>query len=327
MLLAAGGLGLDPIQLAESWGLGKALTDVDARFPYAAWLSLWSEIVDRTGSESAGIAAAKQLPWGHWDVIDYLIGTGETLGTALARLERYFPLISTSVTYKLERSGDELQVVRAYAPGCYTPLLAPEEFSFANTVIRLRIALGVPDWSPLAVCFVAAPPQDDAVQRELFGCPVHFEAPVSKMILKAADLELRLKEPAPELSRILEKHAELLIGQLDPGADLVSRTQWAIVTGLRDNDASVARTARTLGMSARTLQRRLQECGLTFDAVLDQTRCSLARRYLDDPKLSIQETAHLLGFSDLRGFYRAFRRWEGCTPAQLRRRNAGASRP
>jgi AraC-like DNA-binding protein len=89
---------------------------------------------------------------------------------------------------------------------------------------------------------------------------------------------------------------------------------------LPDADVTVTAAARKLGLSVRTLQRRLQDSGHTFDDVYDGTRKELARRYLGDPALSIQETAHLLAFVDLRGFYRAFRRWEGCTPAEFRRR-------
>jgi AraC-like DNA-binding protein len=84
-------------------------------------------------------------------------------------------------------------------------------------------------------------------------------------------------------------------------------------------------------MSVRTLQRRLADSGQSYDELLDGTRRELARRYLGDPSLSIQETAHLLAFGDLRGFYRAFKRWENSTPAEYRRRpkaqSAGASGP
>jgi AraC-like DNA-binding protein len=326
VLFAAGALGLDAPRLAHAWGLERALTDVDARFAYGAWLSLWRDIAQRSGSESVGIEAAKRLPWGHWDVIDYLIGTSENLGTALTRFERYFALISTAVTHTLERDGERVQLVRRYPADTFTSLLAPAEFSFASVVIRLRIALGAPNWVPLAVHFASPGPKDDSAQRQLFGCPVRFDAPIGAIVMEASALDLRLKEPDPELSRILEKHAEQLIGQLDTSSDLVSRTRWAIVNGLRDNEISVAGAARALGMSARTLQRRLQERGVSFDEVFDDTRKSLALRYLRDPALSIQEASHLLGFGDLRGFYRAFRRWEGCTPATFRKR-VGAARP
>jgi AraC-like DNA-binding protein len=312
-------LELDAGELANKWGLAAAASDVDARFPHAAWLGLWQDIIARTGSESVGIDAAERLPWGHWDVIDYLIGTSNDLGSAMRRLERYFPVMTTAVTHTLEASGDTVRMVRRYAPDCHTRLLAPAEFAFANTVARTRVALGV-HWCPLAIEFAAPAPSNDAAQRRLFGCPIRFDATLSAIVMEASSFALPMQRPDPELSRILEQHAELLVGKLDSESDVVERVRRIIVNGLPDAEVSVVRTARQLGMSVRTLQRRLQDSSQTFDDVYDETRKMLARRYLGDPALSIQETAHLLAFEDLRGFYRAFRRWEDCTPADFRKR-------
>jgi AraC-like DNA-binding protein len=331
VLWAAQASGLDAGALAHERGLAGALTDVDARFPHAAWLGLWQEIIARTGSESIGIDAAERLPWGHWDVIDYLIGTSDDLAMALRRFERYFALVSTGVAHLLESHGDTLHLVRRFAPDCHNRLLAPAEFAFASVLAHTRLALGV-RWSPREVHFAAPAPSSDAAHRRFFGCPVHFDAATSAMVMDAASLALRMPRPDAELSRILEMHAALLLGKLGTESDVVGRVRRVIMNGLPDADVTVAHTARQLGMSIRTLQRRLQESGKTFDEVYDSTRRELARRYLADPALSIQETAHLLAFGDLRGFYRAFRRWEGCTPAEFRRRGAdageaGARRP
>lgn len=330
VLGAARVLEVDAAALAARWEVAEALTDVDARFPHAAWLGLWQDIIRQTGKESVGLEAAERLPYGHWDVIDYLIGTSETLGGALRRFERYFAVISTGVAHGLERHADQVHLVRRYSPDCYTRLRAPAEFAFACVVIRVRSALGF-RWCPCEVRFAAPAPASGLASREFFGCPVRFEVETSAIVIEPTELELPMQRPDPELRGILERHAEILVGQLGTETDLVSRTRRGILDGLRDADVSVARTARRLGMSVRTLQRRLQDGGQTFDELVDATRRELARCYLGDPKLSIQETAHLLGFGDLRGFYRAFRRWESCTPAAYRQRagpgRAGAPGP
>jgi AraC-like DNA-binding protein len=320
---AAKALGLDAGALAQARGLAGAVSDVDARFPHAAWLGLWQDIIERTGSESIGIDAAERLPWGHFEVIDYLVGTSEDLGSALRRFERYFAIVSTGVAHELEEHGDSVHLVRRYAPDCYTRLLAPAEFSFASVMIRTRIATGA-HWVPRAVHFAAPPPRDISAQRRLFGCPIEFNAALSAIVMERATLALPMRNPDPELIRILERHAELLVGQVGSESDVIGRVQRIIMNALPDAEVSIAQAARKLGMSVRTLQRRLQESGQSFDELFDSTRRQLARRYLGDPALSIQETAHLLAFGDLRGFYRAFRRWEGCTPAEFRRA-AGAA--
>lgn len=318
---AAKALQLDAGALAQAHGVTEALTDVDARFPHTAWLGLWRDMVRATGRESIGLDAAEHLPWGHFDAVDYLVGTSEDFGTALRRFERYFALVSTGVAHVLEDHGDSVQLVRRYAPGCHTRMLAPAEFAFANIVLRMRAALSV-SWSPRVVRFAAPPPPSDATHRRIFGCPVTFEADESAIVIDRAALSLPMQRPDASLLAILEKHADMLLERLGTEAHPVGRTRNAILQGMRDGDVTIARTARRLGVSVRTLQRELQGSGQTYDALVDECRRELARRYLGDRSLSIQEIAHLLAFVDLRGFYRAFRRWEGSTPAEFRKRGA-----
>jgi AraC-like DNA-binding protein len=76
--------------------------------------------------------------------------------------------------------------------------------------------------------------------------------------------------------------------------------------------------ARELGLSDRTLQRRIVEDGTTFRQLLLESRQELAREYLNRPEIDVAEVAYLPGYEDSNSFYRAFRTWEGTTPAQLR---------
>jgi D-alanyl-D-alanine carboxypeptidase len=103
---AAAALGLDPRALAAAHGVSAALTDVDARFAHGAWLGLWRDMERATGRASIGLQAAERLPWGHWDVLDYVVGTCDDFATALRRFERYFALVSTGVAHVVEAQED-----------------------------------------------------------------------------------------------------------------------------------------------------------------------------------------------------------------------------
>jgi AraC-like DNA-binding protein len=322
---AAKALGLDARALAEAHGVALALTDVDRRFPHRVWLALWQDMSRATGRESIGLDAAELLPWGHFDVIDYLLGTSDDFATGLRRFERYFSLVSTGVAHVIEGHPDGAELVRRYAPGCHTRMLAPAEFAFANIVLRSRTALGA-HWCPRVVRFASPAPASDAAHRRVFDCPVTFEAEESAIVIDRATLALPMRHPDPSLTAILERHAELLLPGVGTEVDPVGRTRRVILEGLRDGEVSLDRAARRLGTSARSLQRTLREGDYTFNDLVDECRKELARRYLGDPTLSIQEIAHLLAFGDLRGFYRAFRRWEGDTPLEFRKR-LGAARP
>ena len=87
---------------------------------------------------------------------------------------------------------------------------------------------------------------------------------------------------------------------------------------LPDGSPKAAQVARALGMSKRTLSRRLQEQGITYRDLVDKLRASLAKCYLKDRNLRMSEIAYLLGYSDLSAFDHAFRRWTGKPPSKFR---------
>ena len=121
------------------------------------------------------------------------------------------------------------------------------------------------------------------------------------------------------------EHADLLLSRLPRGPDLVERTRRAIGGRLRGGDPSLEGVARELGISERSLQRRLSELGYTFNALADEVREATARLYLEQPDIALAEIAYLLGFADQSTFNRAFKRWTGVTPKQARVRATGAT--
>jgi len=155
-----------------------------------------------------------------------------------------------------------------------------------------------------------------------FGCRVRFEAPADLLVFE----EKTLAEP------FITHNAELL-ALLVPGleAELAQRRTVSLTDHLRAalrrrisvERPSVAKVAKELGMSSRGLQRRLEELGTTFQAVLSEVRHETARRLLESTELNAAEVAFLVGFAQPNSFTRAFRAWEGVTPSRWRTR-AGA---
>jgi AraC-like DNA-binding protein len=102
-------------------------------------------------------------------------------------------------------------------------------------------------------------------------------------------------------------------------AEFATRVRATMQTLAADRRWSVEIVARELAVSPRTLQRRLERAGTTFNAVCDEIRRDAALLHLRDPRVPIKEAAFLVGFSEPSTFYRAFRRWTGDTPANFRR--------
>ena len=125
------------------------------------------------------------------------------------------------------------------------------------------------------------------------------------------------------LWEMFEPELQRCLAQLEGSATMRERTKAALLEGLPSGVTAMDEIARKLAMSKRTLQRRLDQEGHTFRAVLDATRQELAHHYLRTTTLSYSEIAFLLGFEETTSFYRAFQRWTGKTPETVRQARWG----
>jgi AraC-like DNA-binding protein len=176
---------------------------------------------------------------------------------------------------------------------------------------------------PLAeVTFAHQPGFPVEPYAELFGAPVRFGAPPSAMWLTRERLRTPFASRDPVARRYLEAHAAQLLAALPaeapPAPPVLAQIREAIVVELATSGAELPRVARRVAMSTRTVQRRLEELGTSYQELVDDVRGAMARALLRDRARSIVDVAFELGYADLRSFYRAFRRWTGATPAVWR---------
>jgi AraC-like DNA-binding protein len=139
------------------------------------------------------------------------------------------------------------------------------------------------------------------------------------MPLTVLDASLISSDPA--LLAILSRAAGDSQRRGPEPATIAAQVARVLGEALRSDDANIAHVAKRLGMTSRSLQRRLKDEATSFGAVRERVRRELAQRYLDD-KLAISEISFLLGFSEPSAFFRAFKRWTGTTPLEARRRLA-----
>jgi len=111
------------------------------------------------------------------------------------------------------------------------------------------------------------------------------------------------------------------------GQTITAEVKWVLLRLLGAHPPEIAEVANDLGLSIRTLQRRITEEGTTFRQLVTDARRELAKLYLKEPSLELGETACLLGYQDPNSFFRAFREWEGTTPGEWKLRRAGISKP
>src|SRR5262249_47925385 len=158
---------------------------------------------------------------------------------------------------------------------------------------------------------------------QFVGTKVEFGADRDELALNADARELPLIHADTYLNDLLLKYCEAaLADRRDDMSRLRTRVENAISSLLPHGRALVEDVARSLGMSKRTLARRLSDEGLNFTEILQQLRCDLAVRYLDDRRLHVSKIAWLLGFNEVSAFTHAHKRWTGKAPSQMR--TAGA---
>jgi AraC-like DNA-binding protein len=122
----------------------------------------------------------------------------------------------------------------------------------------------------------------------------------------------------PALYAFLEEHAQAALASRPRSDDLIDKLRHQLREAIKQGEPNVERLATRLNMSGRTLQRRLADLKTSFQEVLDLVRFDLARAYLKDVRLDVSQVAYLLGYSELRAFDRAFRRWASKSPTEWR---------
>lgn len=164
--------------------------------------------------------------------------------------------------------------------------------------------------------------QATATHEHYFGCPIHFGADRDKLVLKAGDLDLPFVGHNPEMLSIMTPALTAALADVEMRGSLSDHITLVLKRRLASGRPDIADVAQELGLSERTLQRRIGEAGTTFRALLDEARQDLSKSLLLDASITIEEVAFLLGYDDSSSFYRSFKSWEKMTPRRWRAKHA-----
>jgi AraC-like DNA-binding protein len=156
------------------------------------------------------------------------------------------------------------------------------------------------------------------IHEAYFKCQVKFGARRNVLVLHTTDLDRPFLTHNAELLEMLDPQLDKALKEQRAQRSTSEQVKWILKRLLAGARPDVSAVARELGLSDRTLQRRIDDDGTTFRKLLLEARQELAREYLNRPDIDVAEVAYLLGYEDSNSFYRAFRTWEGTTPSQLR---------
>jgi AraC-like DNA-binding protein len=319
ILQAAEALGANPAELAANVGFDpREADDPEARMSSVIEDALWREGARLLNDDDFGLHVAELLRPGNFDVFDYVIRNAPNLYGAFERWARYNRIEHDVAVISLLDRGSQVRIEHTLVRGAVQHRHSAES-TLAAQVVGAEQLTGV-CLKPVAVEFRHAAPVDLREHVRIFGVAPSFLCPVNAILWTREALDRPVLAADPALSRVLERQAQAILAALpDPARSYADRLRVWLVRNLEEDEPTLARAARELKLSERSLQRRLAAEGLTFDALLEEVRHTLALRYLEDPHISISALAFRLGYSDASAFHRAFRRWTGTTPTQLRK--------
>ena len=309
--------GVDCQALFNELGLDyAALNDPDARFAQDAMTRLWHLAVERSGNPAIGLNMAKVVRPASFHVVGYALMSSRTLFEGFSRLVRYQRIIGEGADLSLVTEPDRYRLVLAIHGDRLPPARQSIEASLAYCLAFCRWLTGA-DLQPTEVVLQGPAPSDIKAYEQVFQAPLHFNAPHDALVFKRADLERPLPGANEALAQLHDRFAGEYLARFSD-TRVTHQARQVLCRLLPQGEPRREAVASTLHLSERTLQRRLQEEGTSYQQLLDDTRRELAEQYLGQANLTLLEVGYLLGFADPSNFFRAFRRWHGVTPGEYR---------
>jgi AraC-like DNA-binding protein len=270
-----------------------------------------------TGDEDLGLKAAREIVPGDYGVIEFMAYSATTMRASVELLARYLRLVNDALVFSLRVEGERatIQLDSRIA----LPRAGVDFQSAAFYVATLQRADNIIDPDYEAWFTHPQPAGIEEYTRTFAPGRVRFSAPFNGFVFAARMLEQSLRAADASLHGVLRRYADLMLAELPKSESVSDKVRAFVSQQLAHGEPSVARAARALHMSRRTLARKLEREGTSFKTLLDETRRRLALRYLSEHQICSTEVAFLLGFAHTGAFFRAFKRWTGSSPSAYRR--------
>lgn len=312
-------MGRDPLPLLAAEGLPPPETlTPNATVPASRELAFIQRVIGLDLDPGLGLQAGQRHHFGVFGMWGLAIVSSGTLGDAIRLGLRYIDLTHTFLDWTFAVGPDvpRLRLRERWDLGTARRFVIERDLAAATTLLvdllgHRRALAGI------SLPFPA--PDYRARYRDVFGAEPVFDAAAAEISVHADLLSARPLQANPMAARLAEDHCRRLVSGMSRAGSTVRAVRRALLE--RPGEfPSQARIARRMNLSERSLRRRLAEESTSYRQILDQVRETLARAYLSDTNLRVEDIAERLGYSDAANFSHAFRRWTGTAPGRYRSR-------
>jgi AraC-like DNA-binding protein len=309
-------LGLNPLALLSEVGLRPSVLSTPAqRIPVSTAVALLEKSAEKTGCVTFGLQMAEVRLLSDFGPISLLLTHQPSLRAALHTIVQYRHLLNESLGMHMEDAGKTTLIREEVVTGDAEHPRQATELAVGALLLIFRAILG-PQWHPRTVHFTHPAPADLQVHRRVFGCPVEFDADFNGLVCLSTELD----RPNTQADAGMASYAQSFMDAIphQGQSTLLLDVRKSIYLLLPMGRASVEQIAQGLGMTVRTLQRRLDEHAVSFSKLINDVRSELAQRYIVNKRYPLGRIAEQLGYANLSSFTRWFTAQFGVTPSAMR---------
>lgn len=313
-------LGLNPQPLLRKVGLSaRMLASPSQQIPFKSAVDLLEISAQESGCDTFGLHMAEARVLSDFGPISLLLTHQGSVRQALETIAQYRHLLNESLAMHIEDAGKTTVIREEIMSDRVGGHRQSVDMAVGVLMLIFRAILGE-QWRPQVVHFTHPACTDLQIHRRVFGCALQFDSDFNGLVCQKADMD----RSNVRADAAMANYAQSFLDAIPVGSQrtLMRDVRRSVYLLLPMGRASVEQIATGLGMNVRTLQRRLDELGLSFSDVLNEVRRELAQRYVAHTPHSMGRVAEQLGYSNLSSFTRWFIAQFDCTPSDMRARCA-----